>query len=469
MDVNTVNDYLVDSDNQTPNFHNTVAEANNYFVPAFFREMDFQDTPTTEPQPTTTVVSKDTATTATAASGFKTVRYKRQRYKPLSDWKQSTVEITFEAPIKVSNRFAAITPPEQMTNLTQMMGAKRKRPTDQQDEDDSSSDQPSTQQNLPQGPESKQGKPKRKQKPTPIIVTEKRVNLLSIKSLVKDVAKKPTLIKFLSDGNLKIFTECDNDRSNIMANLDHKNVDFFTFTPKHEITKKIVMKTAPLFTAEEAKELINFKYPHVKSVVKMTSKKNPNSSKSYLVELNKSADLGVLKEAVTSIDGCIVTWQKYTKIGATQCYNCQTFGHGSSNCYMQTVCVKCGQNHPSDQCSSKQIEQNALKCANCKGNHAANYRGCPKYPKQTPPPPPPQIHYSRPANPNLTYSQATRRPEAQEPLFSTRSDNNASDFAELMSEISSLKQKIDIKKLLQDAKKLNQSLRENPNANPLTL
>ncbi|KAG8238943.1 hypothetical protein J437_LFUL000782 [Ladona fulva] len=46
-------------------------------------------------------------------------------------------------------------------------------------------------------------------------------------------------------------------------------------------------------------------------------------------------------------------------------------------CQMNFRCVKCGQRHPSSEC--RRSIAAAPTCANCKGSHLANYRGCPAY------------------------------------------------------------------------------------------
>lgn len=60
-----------------------------------------------------------------------------------------------------------------------------------------------------------------------------------------------------------------------------------------------------------------------------------------------------------------------------QCKNCQQFGHTRTYCAHKSRCVKCGKEHITTQCQKKK-EQKA-KCANCQGEHTANWRGCPTY------------------------------------------------------------------------------------------
>ena len=48
--------------------------------------------------------------------------------------------------------------------------------------------------------------------------------------------------------------------------------------------------------------------------------------------------------------------------------------------YQKQKCVVCGEAHFHKNCPNK--EKRTPKCANCRGPHVANYRGCPAYKDQ---------------------------------------------------------------------------------------
>ena len=81
----------------------------------------------------------------------------------------------------------------------------------------------------------------------------------------------------------------------------------------------------------------------------------------------------------TMYDRC----KTYDKYHVIQCFRCQGFGHRSTDCREEQVCVKCGQNHRLQQCQNE-----AMKCINCsKDNlqqteHWANSVKCPKHVEQ---------------------------------------------------------------------------------------
>ena len=68
-----------------------------------------------------------------------------------------------------------------------------------------------------------------------------------------------------------------------------------------------------------------------------------------------------------------------SNVRVIQCYNCCRFGHyatkmKTSNCRHETRCLKCGQSHKVNECTS-----DAHRCCNCGGEHSANYKGCEMY------------------------------------------------------------------------------------------
>ena len=63
-----------------------------------------------------------------------------------------------------------------------------------------------------------------------------------------------------------------------------------------------------------------------------------------------------------------------------QCFECRGFGHKAPNCAKNQECVVCSEAHLHKNCPNK--EKRKPKCANCRGPHVANYRGCPAYKDQ---------------------------------------------------------------------------------------
>ena len=64
-----------------------------------------------------------------------------------------------------------------------------------------------------------------------------------------------------------------------------------------------------------------------------------------------------------------------------QCYRCQGFGHSADHCRFKPRCLVCSGPHEFRQCDQKVNGSRVLrtKCPNCKGEHTANYGGCPYF------------------------------------------------------------------------------------------
>jgi hypothetical protein len=60
-----------------------------------------------------------------------------------------------------------------------------------------------------------------------------------------------------------------------------------------------------------------------------------------------------------------------------QCKRCLDIGHSANYCTKTQKCVRCGDRHNIKDC--KYPKSSPSRCANCKGNHTANYKGCPYY------------------------------------------------------------------------------------------
>lgn len=104
-----------------------------------------------------------------------------------------------------------------------------------------------------------------------------------------------------------------------------------------------------------------------------------------------------------------------------QCTRCQNYGHTKTYCRKTFRCVKCAGNHETKECIRK-VRDNQVKCANCNGNHPANYRGCLVHKqlqqrlfpalRQKPTIRPPTQHIK----PGLTFAQTVKSCSKDDPL-----------------------------------------------------
>ena len=61
----------------------------------------------------------------------------------------------------------------------------------------------------------------------------------------------------------------------------------------------------------------------------------------------------------------------------TRCFNCQGFNHHQAKCKKPARCARCGNQHKTVDCRTK--EESKIRCANCQGQHSSAASICPKY------------------------------------------------------------------------------------------
>ena len=149
-------------------------------------------------------------------------------------------------------------------------------------------------------------------------------------------------------------------------------------------SKTLVVKGVPTeFTDEEFKQVLDHnKINHAKAE-RMKSKRDGRKLQMFQIDLSDSAEAEALISSNITCPqtGIIFKVEEFrTPISVQQCYNCQHFGHSAKNCQAKTKCVICGEGHSHKGCPNRAKKQ--PKCANCKGPHVANYKGCPAYKKQ---------------------------------------------------------------------------------------
>ena len=136
-------------------------------------------------------------------------------------------------------------------------------------------------------------------------------------------------------------------------------------------------------TIDDFKELLEFnKITHAKAE-RMTAKRSNRDLP--FIEI-KCAD-PIQAEALISggfisqKTGIIFKVEEFrTTPSIQQCFKCQGFGHKAPNCTKRPKCAVCGEAHYHKKCPNK--DKRKPKCANCRGPHVANCKGCSAYKDQ---------------------------------------------------------------------------------------
>ena len=172
--------------------------------------------------------------------------------------------------------------------------------------------------------------------------------------------------------------------------LKSNDIKYFTYDVSNCSPVRFVLQGFPLVEIPSLKRKLGRIGIHpinVKMLTKATTVTGDHAL--YVLEFERGTvklqDLRKYK----SVDGFVVSWRYFTKrpTDAAQCHRCQKFGHGLRNCNLPPRCVKCGEAHLTEGCAlprkASLVENNnaqqhkpSVKCANCNGNHTANFRGC---------------------------------------------------------------------------------------------
>lgn len=173
-----------------------------------------------------------------------------------------------------------------------------------------------------------------------------------------------------------------------IVGLQNSNTEFFTFTPSHQQPVRFILSGLTLYDLAELKQELEFNEVRP-TELKIFSRKmcGPEESVLYLVYFAKGTiKLSELRK-IKTLFSTMVNWRFFSRRpeDAVQCHRCQQFGHGTRYCNVSPLCVKCGDKHLTADCrlparttpSSASSNRSEIRCANCSGNHTANFRGCP--------------------------------------------------------------------------------------------
>lgn len=179
-----------------------------------------------------------------------------------------------------------------------------------------------------------------------------------------------------TEEGIKIHPTTADDYRKIIKHLDEKKYPYHTFQLPQDKHLHVVIRGIPTsYTPEEVKEELEHQNYHPQAVFRMT--KRDKQPIPLILTLIPKTEHHIFQ--ITNIFGLSVRMESLKNTSKqNQCRNCQKFGHGQQMCKAAPKCLKCGEDHHTTTCQ-KPRDIPAV-CANCRGAHPANYRGCPKHP-----------------------------------------------------------------------------------------
>lgn len=223
------------------------------------------------------------------------------------------------------------------------------------------------------------------QKIPPIVVNQKILDMTKFLQQMHKECEQEVSFKLTPRG-INIYTTSKEDFKRVQPALVSYGVPNHSHTCKEDRLKHLVLKNLPFpaqitdIKNEAAAHDIILKKINVmkkKARLKMQTTTVENEIPIYLVTVDSAENVTKLLK-IKTIASFRIKWEPYTNSRKiTQCYRCQEFGQGISNCNNPPKCVKCSQSHLTSEC--KKDKTTPPICANCEGPHPANYRLCPKY------------------------------------------------------------------------------------------
>lgn len=296
------------------------------------------------------------------------------------------------------------------------------------------------------------------------------------KRVDKDMAgfvTKNFTYKYIGKNDTLYYVDNADDYKKMVEYLEKGKVPFHTYSLPENKTHGFVLKGLSNKTEiEDIKTDLERQGIKIRNIYKM--KGTPEYAPAFLVITNPDVTLNMLQKRIKVIEFTIIRWERHqnNKI-ITQCHRCQRWGHATSNCYADPMCLKCGEGHLTSDC--KKAKELPPKCANCSGQHLSNSINCEVYlatlkkiknrkeDKKTmyvPAPPPSQNYWElRKQNQkaNETFTQRTRVQETEN-IHHMDQQASMGSLNELTDELNKLNSFINLNKMINLIRQLNDKL-----------
>lgn len=189
-------------------------------------------------------------------------------------------------------------------------------------------------------------------------------------------------------GKVRVVASTESERERIHVALKENGVHHVRPLRRSERPLKVELKGLSDFTEQEVTEMMR-ECPHlpIKPILVVRTKRfdqrqNEKVNTPFFTVTfpagTKLADL----EKIRMIGNIMSSFQPVRRSGRSlHCGRCQMKGHMRDDCFNAPMCVKCGLEHLSKDCTiiTTQSERSQLFCGQCKQHgHPANWSGCPK-------------------------------------------------------------------------------------------
>lgn len=218
--------------------------------------------------------------------------------------------------------------------------------------------------------------PKRDPKPPPVYI-ERVTSFPALKAMVEEQTPN---VKFTTMSNdvVKInAADPDGFRAITRCFVD-KKIPHYTYQNKQDRPIRVMIKG--IHKSWPIEEVLNdLRDQFDQDKVLLVTRKLEWNSKTPLdmcvVDFKNDVDIDQIYKISQVLKGCVTVHPMNSSKFPSQCKRCQEWCHTRNYCSKPFKCVKCGKGHPTEECVKPR--EAPAKCANCEGEHTANYRGCP--------------------------------------------------------------------------------------------
>lgn len=218
----------------------------------------------------------------------------------------------------------------------------------------------------------------KKSTPPPIMVSDVANYKSMMENILRIISAEYVTTKSLANDVVKISVSDIDSYRRLIKDFRNRGITFYTYQIKTERAFRVVIRGLhQTCSPEDIKEALLEIGFEVRNVVNIRHHRTKDLLPLFFVDLEPQEGSKKIYDVKTLLYQKIRVETPRPKTEVTQCQRCQQFGHTKTYCTLPHVCVKCGQAHDNRLCTKKPEEK--PKCGLCKGEHTANYRGCPVY------------------------------------------------------------------------------------------
>lgn len=211
----------------------------------------------------------------------------------------------------------------------------------------------------------------------PPIVIKNIKNFSAFKNALTDITSSEGFTCRATSTYLKVIPSSRINYNTIIDYLHDTETSFHSYTPRHLRTYRVAIRNLHHSTLNT--DIINALNELGHQVKHVYNAKNKSKSPLplFFVDVLPQDNNKDIHDITSLLNTKVKIEKPHKKRSPPQCHNCQLYGHTKNGCSHKPRCVKCGENHLTEDCS-KDCNSPA-KCALCSGDHTANFKGCPVY------------------------------------------------------------------------------------------